>query len=277
MAGNARVTGGSVTFAGRDLLALGQAEMRAVRWREIAFVPQSAMNSLDPVYRIEWQLKEVLARGGYRGRPARQRALALLDMVGLEAATLTAYPHQLSGGMRQRVAIALALACDPQLVIADEPVTALDVIVQREVLDTLRDLQRRLRLSVIMITHDISVVAYCCDGIVVMYAGKVVESGPSAAILGTAAHPYTMGLCNAFPDLTSPADRLVPILGSPPSPDEDLPGCRFAPRCPFAVSRCRDQAPPLTDVGDGHRAACWRAGEAAVLRCQAADPVTWTR
>jgi peptide/nickel transport system ATP-binding protein len=277
MDGNARITGGSVTFGGRDLLALGSAELRAVRWREIAFVPQSAMNSLDPVYRIEWQLKEVLARGGFRGRPARQRAAALLDMVGLEPATLTAYPHQLSGGMRQRVAIALALACDPQLVIADEPVTALDVIVQREVLDTLRDLQQRLRLSVIMITHDISVVAYCCDRIVVMYAGKVVESGATAAILEAAAHPYTMGLCNAFPDLTSPADQLVPILGNPPSPDETAPGCRFASRCPFAILLCHKQVPPLTDVGDGHQTACWRAGEAPSLRRQATDPATWTR
>jgi peptide/nickel transport system ATP-binding protein len=259
MAGNARVTGGAITFAGRDLLALDKAEMRVVRWKEIAFVPQSAMNSLDPVYRVEWQLLEVLRRGPLRGRAARERAVALLDMVGLEPGVLNAFPHQLSGGMRQRVAIALALALDPLLVIADEPVTALDVIVQREVLDTLRDLQKRLRLSVIMITHDISVVAYSCDSIVVMYAGQVVESGPSTVMLGAAAHPYTMGLCNAFPDLERAADLLVPIEGSPPDLRNPPPGCRFAPRCPFALAQCTLEAPPLAELEPGHKAACWRA------------------
>jgi peptide/nickel transport system ATP-binding protein len=276
MSGNARVTGGDVTFSGRDLLALSPDEMRAVRWREIAFVPQSAMNSLDPVYRVEWQLREVLRRGGWFGRPAGERAKALLAMVGLEPSVLPAFPHQLSGGMRQRVAIALALALDPLLVIADEPVTALDVIVQREVLDTLRDLQKRLRLSVILITHDISVVAYCCDSVAVMYAGQVVEFGPAAAILGGAAHPYTMGLCNAFPDLTRPADQLVPILGAPPNPHETINGCRFAPRCPFAVAHCRDASPPLAEVAPGHKVACWRAAEAPALRHLAGEAATWT-
>jgi peptide/nickel transport system ATP-binding protein len=277
MAGNARVTGGTITFAGRDLLALDKTEMRAVRWKEIAFVPQSAMNSLDPVYRVQWQLQEVLRRGPLRGRAARQRAVALLDMVGLEPGVLNAFPHQLSGGMRQRVAIALALALDPLLVIADEPVTALDVIVQREVLDTLRDLQKRLRLSVIMITHDISVVAYSCDSIVVMYAGQVVESGPSTVMLGAAAHPYTMGLCNAFPDLERAADLLVPIEGSPPDLRNPPPGCRFAPRCPFALAQCTLETPPLTELEPGHKAACWRGSEAKTLRQRAAEATTWTR
>jgi peptide/nickel transport system ATP-binding protein len=275
MAGNARITGGSISFAGRDLLALNRTEMRATRWKEIAFVPQSAMNSLDPVYRVSSLLKEVLQRGGIRGTAARLRSIELLGMVGLAASALDAFPHQLSGGMRQRVAIALALALDPLLVIADEPVTALDVIVQREVLDTLRDLQKRLRLSVIMITHDISVVAYCCDSIVVMYAGQVVESGPSGVMLGSAAHPYMMGLCNAFPDLERAADLLVPIEGAPPDLHDPPPGCRFAPRCPFAVDRCRQEQPPLIELEPGHKAACWRATEAATLRQQAGDATTW--
>jgi len=277
MAGNARVTGGTVSFTGRDLLKLDDAEMRAVRWKEIAFVPQSAMNSLDPVYRVERLVQEVLRRGDLRGRAARERAVSLLDMVGLEPRVLGAFPHQLSGGMRQRVAIALALALDPLLVIADEPVTALDVIVQREVLDTLRDLQKRLRLSVIMITHDISVVAYCCDSIAVMYAGQVVESGPSSVMLGSAAHPYTMGLCNAFPDLERAADLLVPIEGSPPDLAAPPPGCRFAPRCPFAVARCAVEAPPLIELEAGHKVACWRGAEAGALRQRAAEATTWMR
>jgi peptide/nickel transport system ATP-binding protein len=277
MAGNSRILSGSIVFTGHDILNYRPEEQRALRWREIAFVPQSAMNSLDPVYRVEQQLREVLRRGGIRGRPAGERMVALLDMVGLRPDVLRLFPHQLSGGMRQRVAIAMALALDPLLVVADEPVTALDVIVQREVLDTLRDLQRRLRLAVIMITHDISVVAYCCDSIVVMYAGQVVESGPSATVLGAPAHPYTMGLCNAFPDLERAADLLVPIQGSPPDLHETLQGCRFAPRCPFAIDRCRRETPPLTELASGHHVACWRDTEAAVLRPLATEAATWMR
>ena len=277
MADNARILEGRIVFTGQDILASSPEQRRALRWKEIAFVPQSAMNSLDPVYRVEQQCREVLRRGGIRGRPAHRRMVELLDMVGLRPDVARLFPHQLSGGMRQRVAIALALALDPLLVVADEPVTALDVIVQREVLDTLRDLQRRLRLAVIMITHDISVVAYCCDSIVVMYAGQVVESGPSAAVLGRPMHPYTMGLCNAFPDLERAADLLVPILGGPPDPLDMPAGCRFAPRCPFALDRCAREPPPLTEPASGHQVACWRAGEAATLRTLATEAATWTR
>jgi peptide/nickel transport system ATP-binding protein len=201
----------------------------------------------------------------------------LFGWVGIEPGRLGDYPHQFSGGMRQRVAIALALALNPRLVIADEPVTALDVIVQRQILDQLRDLQARLGLSVILVTHDISVVAYVCDRVVVMYAGRVAEAGPMAATLTEPAHPYTMGLRNAFPDLAGAAGVLTPIEGAPPNLMHPPPGCRFAPRCPFAQDRCRDSDPSATPVGPGHAAACHRAAEAAALRVLAEQSETWSR
>jgi peptide/nickel transport system ATP-binding protein len=276
MAENARIDGGTAVFDGRDILKLSEREMNRLRWREIAFIPQSAMNSLDPVYTIAKQLKEVLVqRGGMTGRAARARAVELFDMVGIEPDRLSDYPHQFSGGMRQRVAIALALALKPKLVIADEPVTALDVIVQRQILDQLQSLQRDLGISVILVTHDISVFAYVCDRVVVMYAGRVVESGAMRQVLTEPDHPYTMGLCNAFPDLRGAMGVLVPIEGQPPDLSRPPPGCRFAPRCPFAVSRCRSESPALVAVAVDHAVACWRAGEAAVLREKAARLETW--
>jgi peptide/nickel transport system ATP-binding protein len=249
--------------------------MNARRWAEIAFVPQSAMNSLDPVYRVGRQMSEVLIeRGGLDKRTARARAAELFAMVGIEAGRLDDYPHQFSGGMRQRVAIALALALRPKLVIADEPVTALDVVVQRQILDVLRSLQAELSLSVILVTHDISVVAYLCDAVVVMYAGQVIETGSCADVLARPDHPYTMGLCNAFPDLARSQGKLVPIEGAPPSLLDPPTGCRFAPRCPFTVERCANP-PPLEATRPGHSAACWRSGEAIALRARASQTDTW--
>jgi peptide/nickel transport system ATP-binding protein len=276
MARNACVPLGSIQFEGRDLVRASEAERRNVLWREIAFVPQSAMNALDPVYRVSAQIREVLVeRGGYRKADVPKRIEALFRMVGLDPGRQHDYPHQFSGGMRQRVGIALALALDPKLLIADEPVTALDVIVQRQVLDTLRDLQKRLGISVILVTHDISVVAYICDRIVVMYAGQVVESGRVAEVLEQPFHPYTMGLTNAFPDLARASDQLVPIPGSPPDLRSPPPGCRFAARCPFALDQCRTTDPPLTAVGTDHFASCWRADRVAELRLKAREAGTW--
>lgn len=276
MAKSASFDGGEVFFDGKNLLSMSEADMNELRWRDIAFIPQSAMNSLDPVYTIEKQINEVLIqRGGYNKTDARTRAEELFEMVGIEKQRLADYPHQFSGGMRQRVAIALALALNPKLVIADEPVTALDVIVQRQILDTLKSLQDRLGISVILVTHDISVVAYVCDRIVVMYAGRVVESGDTATVLTAPYHPYTMGLYNAFPDLQSSEGLLTPIEGHPPDLSAPPDGCRFAPRCPFAEERCRSSEIPLIDVGGGHFAACLRSSEADVLRDRAAKPETW--
>ncbi len=273
---SARIASGALSFKGKDLVAGSAADWLAARWRDISFVPQSAMNSLDPVYRIGSQIEEVLIhRGGMSRREADIRARELFEMVGLNPGRLNEYPHQFSGGMRQRVAIAMALALNPGLVIADEPVTALDVIVQRQILDVILDLQRRLALSMILVTHDISVVAYVCDRIVVMYAGRIVESGPTADVLERPRHPYTMGLTNAFPDLESAALELVPIDGSPPDLADPPKGCRFAPRCPFALERCHAESPGVLDSGAGTTVACHRQSEAAELRVRARETATW--
>jgi peptide/nickel transport system ATP-binding protein len=275
---NARITRGRIHFEGRDLVAASRYERRRVLWREIAFIPQSAMNALDPVYRVSSQLREVLVeRGSYKSADIAPRIDELFRMVGLDPRRQRDFPHQFSGGMRQRIGIALALALQPKLLIADEPVTALDVIVQRQVLDTLVDLQKRFQLSLLLVTHDISVVAYVCDRIVVMYAGQVVEAGTAAEVLERPFHPYTMGLTNAFPDLDRAADQLVPIPGSPPDLREAPVGCRFAARCPFAVARCRSQDPPLMAVDGNHQAACWRASDAQALRLEAREARTWSR
>jgi len=275
---NAEILGGPIAFEGRDLLRLPERERRTIRWREIAFIPQTAMSALDPVYRVGRQIEEVLVERGGRARSAaRARAEELFALVGIEARRLADYPHQFSGGMKQRASIAIALALEPKLVLADEPVTALDVIVQRQVLDVLKALQARLNLSVMLVTHDISVVAYACDRVVVMYAGRVVEAGRVDEVLERPRHPYTMGLTNAFPDLERAAGELVPIEGSPPSLLHPPRGCRFADRCPFAEARCVAAEPPLTSDADGHAAACWRADEAAALRALAREAATWRR
>ena len=273
LAENGHRAGGRLVFKGQEI---DEASTRKLRWRDIAYVPQSAMSSLDPVYTVGAQIVEVLTkRGGASRGAAAKRAAELFELVGLNERRLGDYPHQFSGGMRQRAAIAMALALEPSLLLADEPVTALDVIVQRQILDTLRSLQQRLKLSIVMVTHDISVVAYLCDEVVVMYAGQVIESGPVRDVLARPRHPYTMGLRNAFPDLLADAMALVPIHGSPPDLASPPPGCRFAPRCPFAEAACRAQYP--LPQANHHFSACRRDAEADQLRAAALDPATWQR
>ena len=274
LAENGRRAGGRIVFKGQEVDA---AATKRLLWRDIAYVPQSAMSSLDPVYTVGAQIVEVLTkRGNASRRDARTRAAELFDLVGLNERRLVDYPHQFSGGMRQRAAIAMALALSPSLLLADEPVTALDVIVQRQILDMLRDLQKRLHLSMVLVTHDISVVAYLCDEVVVMYAGQVIESGPVREVLARPRHPYTMGLRNAFPDLMTDAMELVPIGGSPPDLRHAPPGCRFAPRCPFVLETCTT-GPDSHSIANGHMSACRRDDEADHLRKQALDPMTWQR
>jgi peptide/nickel transport system ATP-binding protein len=274
----AKITGGRVMLDGVDLVALSPADRRARLWRDVAFIPQSAMNALDPVYRLATQMREVLCdRGGLSRAAANTRAIELFEAVGLDPARLADFPHQFSGGMRQRAAIAMALALNPKLIVADEPVTALDVLVQRQVLDTFRALSESLHLSAIIVTHDVSVVAFLCDTVAVMYAGRIVEHGPARDVLSNPAHPYTMGLMRAFPDLDGSAAALVPIEGAPPSLLDPPPGCRFAPRCPFVLPACRAKDPVSRDVAPGHRVSCLRAYEGEELRARAAEASTWIR
>ena len=265
----ARVAGGTVRLNGAPIT-------RDRLWRDIAFVPQTAMNALDPVYRLRDQMREVLCgRGGLSRGEADRRAAEGFAEVGLPPGRLMDFPHQFSGGMRQRAGIALALALRPKLVVLDEPVTALDVVVQRQVLDLLRELSAARHLAAIVVTHDVSVVAYLCQQVAVMYAGRIVEAGPVDDVLARPAHPYTMGLMNAFPDLEHEAAALTSIAGSPPALLSPPPGCRFAPRCPFAEPACTGAVPPMEAVAAGHTAACIRAAEAGALRERAAEPTAW--
>jgi peptide/nickel transport system ATP-binding protein len=269
---NAMILGGTVQFDGEDLLTLSAYAQNAYRWRRIAMVPQSAMDSLDPVYRVGDQMIETMRqRGGLSRAQARDLTLRLFAQVGLESSRTRLYPHELSGGMKQRVVIAMALALSPQVLIADEPVTALDVIVQHQVLAILHELQKTLQLSLLLITHDISVVADLCDDVAVMYAGRIVETGSVRQVFNTPQHPYTMGLRNAFPSLRAQAGPLVPIEGFPPDLARPPRGCAFAPRCPFVIDRCWTEDPALLPVAGGRASACHRASDAALLRTQASE------
>ena len=272
---NGRITGGRVDFMGRDLVRLSSGEMRKIRWDELALVPQSAMNGFDPVYTIEQQMDEAIQ--AHAALPAAEREKRIRDlfaMVGLDQNRLKDFPHQFSGGMRQRAMIAMAMVLDPTLVVADEPTTGLDVIVQDQILVRIKEIHERLGKTMLLITHDMAVVAENCDKIVVMYAGKVMEYG-GEAVFHSPFHPYTLGLCNAFPDLDDDDRELISIAGSPPSLIDPPPGCRFAARCPFATPVCREAAPPLVEVGAGHVAACHHLDRVEEFRERARDPALW--
>ena len=272
---NGRIAHGAIVFDGQDLVGLTEAEMRRVRWRKISMIFQSAMNALDPVYRVGDQIVEAIRlHEPVSRREARARARDLLELVGIEGQRASAYPHQLSGGMKQRVCIAMALALRPDLLIADEPTTALDVVVKDHILEQIVELQARLRFSIIYISHDISVVAETCRTVAVMYAGRIVEWGGVRQVFKEPLHPYTMGLQHAFPRLSG-AEDLVSIPGSPPNLIDPLRGCRFATRCPFVVERCLEEDPPLTAGAEGHLAACHRLEEASLLRERARDREIW--
>ncbi len=254
---NAKVVSGSVRLFGIDLAKKSENAMRRYRWREISVIFQGAMNALNPVKRVGDQIGEPLVeRLGLSKADAAQRARELLELVGIPKARARAYPHELSGGMRQRAMIAMALACDPAVVIGDEPTTALDVMVQAQILELLEDLREKLGLSLILITHDLSVLAETCDRVMIMYAGRVAEEGAVGTVFGTPRHPYTQMLLRAFPDVHAGRRDLGTIPGSPPDLRTPPPGCRFAPRCPAAMDVCQTDVPQEIRFDDGVRVAC---------------------
>src|ERR687894_2710128 len=258
---NSIIKGGEIAFEGRDLLELSESRMQGIRGSKIAMVFQDPMTSLDPTMRVGRQITESLKKHlGMSGRRAGERALELLKMVGIPNAEerLRQYPHQFSGGMRQRIVVAIALSCDPQVLIADEPTTALDVTIQAQILELLRELQERLGMSIVLITHDLGVVASTAHRIAVMYGGKIIETGTVREIFYNPQMPYTWGLLASIPLTT--ADRsqeLIPIPGTPPDATDPPKGCPFAARCPYAMRVCGDEMPGYTTFSDEHRAACW--------------------
>jgi peptide/nickel transport system ATP-binding protein len=266
LAATGRIVEGEIIFRGQDLLDLTEARMADVRWKHISMIFQGAMNALNPVRRVSDQIAEAI----WQHYPVSDKAQVearvseLLELVGIDPGRKTDYPHQFSGGMRQRVMIAMALACTPQIVIADEPTTALDVMIQAQILQLLAELREKLGVAVLFVTHDLGVVAELCDTVLVMYGGVVAEYADVDTIYNHPRHPYTQELLKAFPDLSNPTGKLAAIPGYPPRLDALPPGCRFAPRCPAVFDRCHTAQPPLYCLGMGklrdntpHYASCF--------------------
>jgi peptide/nickel transport system ATP-binding protein len=252
-----RILNGEILLEGDDLVKKTDHEMKAIRWKKIAIVFQGAMNALNPVIRVGDQVSEViLEKEKVTKAGATQRARSLFELVGLDSSRVSNYPHEFSGGMRQRVMIAMALACNPTVVIADEPVTALDVVVQTRILELLKELQRKLNLSVILITHDLSVIAETCDRVAIMYAGRIVELGKVIDVYKDSWHPYTDALITAFPSIVGEKRRFSSIPGDPPDLTSPPTGCRFHPRCPWQDDTCRMEDPEYRKVGTDHYVAC---------------------
>jgi len=257
-----RIAGGEVLLEGVDLLNLPPAALRELRGNQMSMIFQEPMTSLNPAFTIGDQIIEgILRHRNVSPREARERAIEMLRRVRIPAPEqrIDDYPHKLSGGMRQRAMIAMALACDPKLLIADEPTTALDVTVQAQILDLMRALRDETGAAIMLITHDLGVIAEIAQDVIVMYAGKVVERADVATLFADPQHPYTVGLLGSIPKLHADQPRLATIEGMVPNPLDMPPGCRFNPRCPFAIEKCRASEPPLAEIKPGHFSACWRA------------------
>jgi len=259
-----RIVGGKIIFEDKDLVKMDEKEIRSnIRWKKISLIFQGAMNALNPVYKIKDQMIEAILthEKNVSKHEAIERARKLFELVGLEPSRINDYPHEFSGGMRQRAMIAMALACNPKLLIADEPGTALDVIVQAQILKLLRELKDKLNLSMILITHDLSIIADTCQTCAIMYAGKIVEYADIMTIFKKPLHPYTAGLISAFPNIKAPKTRMFAIPGSPPNLLAPPRGCRFYLRCPYAMEICRKEEPAFLDLGHGHFIACHLVGK----------------
>jgi peptide/nickel transport system ATP-binding protein len=258
---NGRVIDGKIQLKGLDILSMdGEAFRKNVRWKSISIVPQAAMNSLNPVFKVGDQITEaILFHEEVSDQEARERTLGLLKKVGIDPSRANHYPHEFSGGMKQRAMIAMALACNPDLVIADEPTTALDVITQAQVIKVLKSLQEELDLSLILISHDLSVVGETCDEVAIMYAGKITECASTKGIFKSPKHPYTQGLLGSFPSILGTKERLQSIPGNPPDLIDPPPACRFNPRCKYAKRICMLEEPALLEDSEAHLAACHMA------------------
>lgn len=253
----AKVNGGSILLEGQELLRLSENEMKKIRGQKISMVFQDPMTALNPVMRVGDQIEEVIRQHNPISRKeAVQRAGSMLEMVGIPSDRYREYPHQFSGGMKQRVVIAIALACNPDLLIADEPTTALDVTIQAQVLDMMNGLIHKKNTALILITHDLGVVAEVCDDIAIVYAGQVIEQGSKEEIFDHPSHPYTLGLFGAIPRQNRTSKRLCPIKGLPPDPSCLPKGCHFSPRCPYVSEVCRQQEPDLQGIGGSHACRC---------------------
>jgi peptide/nickel transport system ATP-binding protein len=254
----ARIESGQVLLNGRDLMALGEVEYRKIRYKEIAIIFQGAMNMLNPVIRVEDQIAEVIIiHEKASKKEAVTRAWELLEMVGISPSRGKNYPHELSGGQKQRVVIAIALACNPKLIISDEPFTALDVMVQAQLIELMKEIRSRFRTSLILITHDLSVTGEMCKKVAVLYAGKIVEYGSLSRVFQGPRHPYTQGLLKSIPTIDGPISKLKSIPGNPPDLGNPPPGCSFEPRCSYAMDQCHLRNPELIKVEEGHYAACF--------------------
>ena len=260
---NGKIVRGKILLDGEDIVKLSEKEMREkIRWKGISLIFQGAMNALNPVYRIGDQIIEAILthEPHITKKEAEKRVKKLFELVGLEPSRITNYPHEFSGGMRQRAMIAMAIACNPKLLIADEPGTALDVIVQAQILRLLRSLKQKLNLAMILISHDLSIIAETCENVAIMYAGKIVEIGQTISIFKKPLHPYTQGLIAAFPSIKSKRMRMYAIPGNPPDLLNPPQGCRFHPRCKYAMDICLKEAPPLIEIEKGHFVACHLVG-----------------